>query len=311
MSSTSSWSVQVPAGEVCAGRLAENGLAVALVERELVGGECSFYACMPSKGLLRPAQALAEAERVPGAAEAITGELDVAAVLARREEIVHHRDDASHLPWLRTAASRSCAGTASSAGERQVRVAGELLRARRAVVLAPGSAALLPPIPGLGEAAPWTNREVTTAARDPRLAARSSAAGSWVSRWLRHTPRSARALTLLESRERLIAGEEEFAAEQLRQALERVDVEVQLGVGAAAVRRAQGRRAGHGRARGRPRVRGRRAARGGGAPRAHRYARARDARVARRAARSPYRTRCRCPSTRGCTSSATPTAGRC
>ena len=89
-----------PAGEVCAGRLAENGLSVALVERELVGGECSFYACMPSKALVRPAQALAEARRVPGAAEAAAGELDVAAVLHRRDEIVNDLDDSAHLPWL-------------------------------------------------------------------------------------------------------------------------------------------------------------------------------------------------------------------
>ena len=79
-----------PAGEVCAGRLADSGGAsVALVERELIGGECSFYACMPSKALLRPAQALAEARRVPGAAQAATGVLDVSAVLRRRDEVVH------------------------------------------------------------------------------------------------------------------------------------------------------------------------------------------------------------------------------
>ena len=89
-----------PAGEVCAGRLADNGLAVALVERELVGGECSFYACMPSKALLRPAQALAEARRVPGAAEAAAGELDVAAVLGRRDEVIHDLDDDAQLPWI-------------------------------------------------------------------------------------------------------------------------------------------------------------------------------------------------------------------
>ena len=65
-----------PAGEVCAGRLGEAGLAVAIVEPHLIGGECSFYACMPSKALLHPAQALAEAERTPGAAEAVTGALD-------------------------------------------------------------------------------------------------------------------------------------------------------------------------------------------------------------------------------------------
>src|SRR5580658_8278760 len=89
-----------PAGEVCAGRLADNGLSVALVERELVGGECSFYACMPSKALLRPAQALAEARRVPGAAEAAGGELDVDAVLARRDEVVHNLSDDAQMPWV-------------------------------------------------------------------------------------------------------------------------------------------------------------------------------------------------------------------
>src|ERR687889_794625 len=89
-----------PAGEVAAGRLAEQGQEVALVERELVGGECSFYACMPSKGLLRPGQALAEARRIPGAAEAITGELAPAAVFARRDEIVHDLDDSAQLPWI-------------------------------------------------------------------------------------------------------------------------------------------------------------------------------------------------------------------
>src|SRR5581483_11372847 len=81
-----------PAGEVCAGRLGENGLSVAVVENRLVGGECSYYACMPSKALLRPAEALAEARRIPGAAEAITGELDTGAVLRRRNEVIHDLD---------------------------------------------------------------------------------------------------------------------------------------------------------------------------------------------------------------------------
>jgi hypothetical protein len=75
-----------PAGEVCAGKLGEAGVSVALVESHLVGGECSYYACMPSKGLLRPAEALAEARRVAGAREAGTGTLDVEAVLRRRDE---------------------------------------------------------------------------------------------------------------------------------------------------------------------------------------------------------------------------------
>src|ERR1700684_1600728 len=89
-----------PAGEVLARRLAGGGSEVALVESHLVGGECAFYACMPSKALLRPAEALAETRRVPGAAEAVTGSLDVAAVLARRDEVIGRLDDASKLPWL-------------------------------------------------------------------------------------------------------------------------------------------------------------------------------------------------------------------
>jgi len=89
-----------PAGEVCAGRLADGGLTVAIVEPDLIGGECSYYACMPSKALLRPAEILAEARRVPGAREAAAGELDVRAVLERRDEVIHGLDDSVQLPWL-------------------------------------------------------------------------------------------------------------------------------------------------------------------------------------------------------------------
>src|SRR5918998_2918117 len=89
-----------PGGEVAAGRLAEAGLDVAIVEDRKVGGECSFWACMPSKGLLRPGELLAEARRVPGAAEAVNGRVDVGAVLARRHEIIHDLDDSAQLPWL-------------------------------------------------------------------------------------------------------------------------------------------------------------------------------------------------------------------
>src|SRR5258708_7403979 len=89
-----------PAGEGCAGRLADRGLQGALVEQHLVGGECSYYACMPSKALRRPAELRAEAARVPGVREIVTGELDVEAVLRRRDEVIHDLDDSAQLPWL-------------------------------------------------------------------------------------------------------------------------------------------------------------------------------------------------------------------
>ena len=96
-----------PAGEVAAGRLAGHGLKVAIVEDRLVGGECSFWACMPSKALLRPYEALAEVMRIPGAAEAVTGKLDVAAALARRDEIIHDLDDGAAAAVARGARGRA------------------------------------------------------------------------------------------------------------------------------------------------------------------------------------------------------------
>src|ERR1700756_4126375 len=141
-----------PAGEVLAGRLAEEGEEVAVVESDLVGGECSYYACMPSKALLRPAQALAEAGRVPGAAEAVTGQLDVAAVLRRRDAIVGDLDDSGELPWMQSRGLELVRGHGRPGGGRRVRVGANLYEARRAVVIAVGSAAALPPIPGLADA---------------------------------------------------------------------------------------------------------------------------------------------------------------
>src|SRR3954463_1142456 len=107
-----------PAGEVAAGRLAEHGLDVAIVEDRLVGGECSYCACMPSKALLRPYEALAEVKRIPGAAEAVRGGLDVAAALKRRDEVIHDLDDAVQLPWLEDRGVGLLRGWGKLAGER-------------------------------------------------------------------------------------------------------------------------------------------------------------------------------------------------
>ncbi len=225
-----------PSGEVCAGRLAEGGLSVALIERELVGGECSYYACIPSKALLRPAQALAEARRVPGAAEAAGGELDVGAVLRRRDELIHGLDDAAQLPWLEERSVTLVRGRGIVSGEREVTVGEATLRARRAVVLAPGSRAAIPPIPGLREAVPWTNREVTTASAIP--SSLLVLGGGVVGVEMADAYASLRArVTIVEAEPRLIPGEEEFAAELVRESLDRLGVEVVLGARVAAVRR--------------------------------------------------------------------------
>jgi pyruvate/2-oxoglutarate dehydrogenase complex dihydrolipoamide dehydrogenase (E3) component len=225
-----------PAGEVCAGRLADADLSVALVEQELIGGECSFYACMPSKGLLRPAQALAEARRVPGAAQAATGELDVAAALARRDEIIHDLDDRAQLPWVEGHGITLVRGHGSLEGERRLRVGERLLAARRAIVLAPGTVAAMPAIPGLREARPWTNREATTAKSIP--ASLLVLGGGVVAVELAQAYASLGArVTIVEALDRLISREEPPAAELVAQALRDAGVELLLGVEATAVER--------------------------------------------------------------------------
>ena len=229
-----------PAGEVCAGRLGEGGLSVALVEPELVGGECSFWACMPSKALLRPGELLAETRRVPGAAEAVAGELDVAATLERRDEVIHDMDDSGHLPWLESRGVELVRAHGRLDGDRRVLAGDEVLRASRAVVVATGSGALIPPIDGLADAKPWTNREVTTAKAPPaRLAVLG---GGVVGVEMAQAWRSLGSqVTVIEAADRLISREEDFAGALLADALRELGVDVRLGAKATAVRRPGGR----------------------------------------------------------------------
>jgi pyruvate/2-oxoglutarate dehydrogenase complex dihydrolipoamide dehydrogenase (E3) component len=224
-----------PAGEVCAGRLGEAGLEVAIVEPHLIGGECSFYACMPSKALLRPGELLAEARRIPGVREAVTGGLDAEAILKRRDEIVHDLDDSRMEPWLAERGVTIVREHGRLDGERRVRAGEETLVARRAVVVATGTTALLPPIDGLRDARPWTNREATTAKRVPeRLVILG---GGVVGVEMAQAYRSLGAqVTLIEAADRLIAREEPFASEHVEQGLRELGVDVHLGVKATAVR---------------------------------------------------------------------------
>ncbi len=224
-----------PAGEVCAGRMAGRGMKVALVERELVGGECSYYACMPSKALLRPGELVDEVGRVPGVGLA-TPPVDVAQALARRDDVIHHLDDSVQLPWLEERGIELLRGQARLDGERRVRVGDELLHARRAVVLATGSSAAIPPIPGLAEAAPWTNREVTTAKRVPGrlLVLGGGVVGVEMAQAYATLGAS---VALVEALPRLIAREEDFAGEQVAEGLRAHGVDVRLGAKATAASR--------------------------------------------------------------------------
>jgi pyruvate/2-oxoglutarate dehydrogenase complex dihydrolipoamide dehydrogenase (E3) component len=218
-----------PAGEEAAGRLADGGLDVAMVEDRLVGGECAHWACLPSKALLRPYEALAEARRIQGARQATNGGLDVPAVLRRRDEIIGRPDDSAQIPWVESHGITLYRGRGRLTSERRVSVGDEELEAERAVVLAGGSEPLLPPIEGLDQVERvWTNREATTTHDIPRalviigggpegveLAQAFQTLGSQV--------------TLIEGERRLLPRQEEFACVQVTEALKACGVDIRTG----------------------------------------------------------------------------------
>ncbi len=158
-------------GENVAGRAESHGLSVAIIESELVGGDCSYYACIPSKALLRPVHALVDARAVAGSREAAQGALGIEAVLARRDEFTSHWKDGGQLPWLTDRGVEIVRGKGRLTGVRTVAVDDpddpdgptRTLEARRAVAVCTGSSPLVPDIPGLRKAEPWTNREGTSA----------------------------------------------------------------------------------------------------------------------------------------------------
>jgi len=232
-----------PTGENAADVAVRHGLRVAVVESELVGGECSYWACMPSKALLRPGEALEEARRVPGAAEAVTGTVDVAAALARRDAMAGGWDDAGQVAWLDGAGIDLLRGRGRLAGERLVDVEAAdgtvtRLEAARAVVVATGTGAALPPVPGLADALPWDNRQMTSAKEAPRrlLVVGGGVVGvemaqAW--KWL-----GSEEVTIVEMAERILAREEPFVADELGSALTRLGVTVRTGARLESVRRA-------------------------------------------------------------------------
>jgi pyruvate/2-oxoglutarate dehydrogenase complex dihydrolipoamide dehydrogenase (E3) component len=157
-----------PAGEHCAARLADAGLRVAIVERELVGGECDYWACIPSKTLLRPGEALQAAREAPGAREAVSGAVRPEGAFEWRDFMVGNYEDGAKAAWLEGKGIEVLRGSARLAGPGRVDVGDETFSADH-VVIATGSDPLVPPLPGLRELdGIWTNREVTALTEVPR-----------------------------------------------------------------------------------------------------------------------------------------------
>ena len=232
-----------PAGEHAVGRCRDAGLRTALIERDLVGGECSYWACIPSKTLLRPGHVLAAARRVPGAAEAVTGALDAGQALARRNWIVSGWDDKGQVDWLDGVDATLIRGRGRLAGTRTVEVEARdgsrrRLSAARAVILATGSTAFIPPVEGLRAIRHWDTREATSAQQVPGrlLVLGGGPAGVEMAQaWHRL---GSREVTIVEGAARLLPTEEPFAGEQVAAAFAAEGITVITGTRVSAVHRA-------------------------------------------------------------------------
>jgi len=232
-----------PAGEHAAGKCRSAGLTTALVEAELVGGECSYWACMPSKTLLRPGQVLASARRVPGARAAVTGVLDSGEALARRDWMTSGWDDKSQVGWVEGIGATLVRGKGRLAGDRAVEVeqpggARRRLLATQAVILAAGSTAVVPPIEGLRDIRTWDNRDATSAKEVPDrlLVLGGGAVGVEMAQAWRRL--GSRQVTVVEGADRLLPMEEPFAGEQLAAAFAEEGIRVITGARMNAVTRA-------------------------------------------------------------------------
>jgi dihydrolipoamide dehydrogenase len=241
-----------PAGENAADYAHQGGLTAVLVETELVGGECSYWACMPSKALLRPVEVMATAKALPGVP--IGDHLDVPAVLARRDEFTHHHDDSSQVEWATKAGLDVTRGQARLTGERQVEVTAadgtaHTLQARQAVVLATGTTASIPPTPGLADAHPWTSRDVTNLKEVPGsvVVIGGGVVGCEAATWLNGL---GAAVTLLSRDDALLTRNEPFAGELVAAAMAKAGIDVRLGASPTEVRRGAVTTTGEGRLRG-------------------------------------------------------------
>jgi pyruvate/2-oxoglutarate dehydrogenase complex dihydrolipoamide dehydrogenase (E3) component len=232
-----------PPGENAAGRCVDAGLRVAIVEERLVGGECSFWGCIPSKTLIRPGDVLAAARRVPGAAEAITGDIDVAAALAQRDYMTNSWSDETQTLWLDEKGIELVRGHGRLAGERTVEVetadGTRSLEATTAVVLACGTSPFMPPIDGLADVRAWDNRAATEVKEIPArfLVLGGGPIGAELAQAFRRL--GSDEVTVVEGGPRLLAREEPFAGHEVRRAFESEGITVIIEAKATAARRGE------------------------------------------------------------------------
>ncbi|MFG1926443.1 dihydrolipoyl dehydrogenase family protein [Cryptosporangium sp. NPDC048952] len=221
-----------PVGENLADRVIQGGLTAAIVERELVGGECSYWACMPTKALLRGTAALRAARQVPGVD---VGGLDVAAVLRRRDSFASNWNDDGQVSWLDSAGIALYRGQGRIAGDRVVEVGGTMLTARHAVVVATGSSALVPDISGLRDVEPWTSREAAAASAVPgRLVI---VGGGVVASEMATAYSSLGSTVTVLARDGVLHLAEPFVGERVVKSLEEAGVSVRIGAEVASVSR--------------------------------------------------------------------------
>ncbi|MCC5577723.1 NAD(P)/FAD-dependent oxidoreductase [Microtetraspora sp. AC03309] len=221
-----------PVGETVASRAVRGGLTAAVVEERLAGGECAYYACIPSKALLRPVDLAAEVSRMPGLE--LRGPIDAAAVLARRDETVSHLDDGGQVSWIENVPATFVRGRGRLAGPLRAEVTTpdggtRTLRARHAVVIATGSDPAIPDVPGLREARPWTNREATSVQQVPkRLVVIGAGPVACEMSQALHAL-GAQETTMLVRGDRLLARTEPFASELLAKSFQQSGIDVRFG----------------------------------------------------------------------------------
>jgi dihydrolipoamide dehydrogenase len=215
-------------GENVADRAVQGGLTALIVESELVGGECSYWACMPSKALLRSGMVYRAASKVGGASETITKPLDVAATFARRTAIIHDWDDEGQVKWLEGAKIDLARGHGTITGIKEVTVGDTVYTARHAVCVSTGSSALMPDIPGLTESNPWSSREATSAKTAPKSLA--IIGGGVVAVEMATAYASFGTDVTLIARSGLLAGNEPFAGELVADSLRELGATLLLGV---------------------------------------------------------------------------------